>query len=98
MKVELSILKYLLDYDNFNKYSSFINVKDFPDELRIVWSALCSIHSTTDASTGAVSPSPAVLDVANVVFASNPKDKGLDRKSTRLNSSHLKLSRMPSSA
>ena len=36
------------------------------------------------------------------VFAAAPNvqlvDSGLDRKSTRLNSSHLKLSRMPSSA
>ena len=30
--------------------------------------------------------------------AQRPDDEILDRKSTRLNSSHLKLSRMPSSA
>ena len=50
MQVELSILKHLLNKEAFNKYASFINVKDFPDELRIVWNALCSIHSSSDAS------------------------------------------------
>ena len=68
MQVELSILKHLLNKEAFNKYASFINVKDFPDELRIVWNALCSIHSSCEQS-------PTVLDVANVVFSSNPKDK-----------------------
>lgn len=68
MQVELSIIKHLLNKEHFNSYSSFINVKDFPDELRIVWNALCSIHSSSDES-------PAILDVANVVFSSNPKDK-----------------------
>ena len=36
--------------------------------------------------------------VANISLAFNYGRKGEDRKSTRLNSSHLKLSRMPSSA
>ena len=67
MQVELSIIKHLLNKDNYNNYSSFINVKDFPDELRIVWNALCSIHSSCDES-------PTLMDVANVVFSSNPKD------------------------
>ena len=34
----------------------------------------------------------------NVERTGNPLDVAIDRKSTRLNSSHLKLSRMPSSA
>ena len=68
MNVELSIIKHCLSKEAFNKYASFINVKDFPDELRIVWNALCSIHSSCEQS-------PTVLDVANVVFSSNPKDK-----------------------
>lgn len=68
MQVELSIIKHLLNKEHFNSYSSFINVKDFPDELRLVWSALCSIHSSCDES-------PTLMDVANVVFSSNPKDK-----------------------
>ena len=33
-----------------------------------------------------------------VVYSLPPLLKGLDRKSTRLNSSHIPLSRMPSSA
>ena len=35
---------------------------------------------------------------STVVFTDVAEKAGLDRKSTRLNSSHLKLSRMPSSA
>ena len=36
--------------------------------------------------------------VKNEISANAPKDTGKDRKSTRLNSSHVSESRMPSSA
>ena len=39
----------------------------------------------------------AVLEIESVLFLLN-NEKGKDRKSTRLNSSHSDLSRMPSSA
>lgn len=68
MNVETSIIKHLLNKENYDKYSSFLSVKDFPDELRIIWSALCSIHASSESS-------PSVMDLANVVFASSPKDK-----------------------
>ena len=62
MNVELSVIKYLLDKEHYEKYASFLSVKDFPDELRIVWSSLCSIHLVNDTS-------PGVMDLANMVFA-----------------------------
>ena len=37
-------------------------------------------------------------DSNETIKIERPVSQGLDRKSTRLNSSHLKLSRMPSSA
>ena len=47
--------------------------------------------------SGGKSPNPDVFD-ANEVYREKYRDWETDRKSTRLNSSHLKLSRMPSSA
>ena len=63
------VLKYLLQKEHYDKYSSFLTPTDFPDELRIVWFALSSIHNVSDVVA------VAVMDVANVVFASSPKDK-----------------------
>jgi hypothetical protein len=68
MNVELSILKYLLQKEHYNKYSSYLSPKDFPDELKVVYTSLCSIHSDDDAN-------PSVMDLANVVFSLSPKDK-----------------------
>ena len=41
---------------------------------------------------------PLAKDVEDFVFKDTPINEALDRKSTRLNSSHRSLSRMPSSA
>ena len=68
MNVETSVLKLLLNKEHFNNYSSYLSSKDFPDELRIVWTSLCSLHSICDDN-------PAVMDLANVVFSLSPKDK-----------------------
>jgi len=70
MNVELSVLKYLLNKEHYDKYSSHISQKDFPDELRIVYTSLCSLHSINDGSTN-----PGVMDLANMVFSLSPKDK-----------------------
>ena len=43
-------------------------------------------------------PKKSVDDVANIVHDKGKKDIIIDRKSTRLNSSHPSISRMPSSA
>jgi len=70
MLVELSVLKYLLNKEHYDKYSSFLTVKDFPDELRVVYTSLCSLHAINDGDAN-----PAVMDLANVVFSLSPKDK-----------------------
>ena len=60
---------------------------------RKLWEAMSSHWPTGDQQPGATP--------AQIEFARNWRDTPkvvLDRKSTRLNSSHLKLSRMPSSA
>ena len=51
----------------------------------------------TDADRRAMLARIGVADI-DALFADIPKDKRLDRKSTRLNSSHIQKSRMPSSA
>ncbi len=67
MQVELSIIKHLLQYDNFVKYSPFLKTKDFPDELAILYTCICSHFSVSEESL-------AVPDLANLVFSCNPKD------------------------
>ena len=62
-------------------------------------------HKGQKARSGATRPGFEVFKfntilklISTLVSALTPVIVGLDRKSTRLNSSHLKLSRMPSSA
>ena len=58
---------------------------------------ICGDHVTTDAGTGLVHTAAAHGNDDWLVMKANfPNEK--DRKSTRLNSSHPRLSRMPSSA
>lgn len=68
MQVELSIIKYLLQKDTYNKYNSYINVKDFPEEIQYIYNILCSYHNLHDESIS-------VSDLGNLIFANNPKDK-----------------------
>ena len=49
------------------------------------------------ASTSAFAQAPADMDKALLAAPANLRE-GADRKSTRLNSSHIQKSRMPSSA
>lgn len=66
--IELSLIKYLLKYNNYIAYSSYISPKDFQDELKIVYNALTGYFSVNTEDL-------AVQDLANLVFANNPKDK-----------------------
>ena len=66
--VELSIIKYFLHYNNYVNYSSYISIKDFTDELRIVYTALCSYYAVEEKDLS-------VQDLSNLVFSLNPKDK-----------------------
>ena len=67
MQVELSIIKHLLKHENFVQYSPHIKTKDFPDELAILYTCICSHFSVSEESL-------AVPDLANLVFSCNPKD------------------------
>jgi len=68
MIIELSIIKYILLKDNFNKYSTYIQPKDFPEELRYVYNIITSFHSLHEGDLS-------VQDLGNLIFANNPKDK-----------------------
>lgn len=76
MQVELSIIKYLLNPENFTNYSPFLKPQDFPDELRIVFTSLCALHAGRLADDAI----PVVHDLANVVFSNHPKDKEFYQK------------------
>ena len=67
MNVELSIIKHLLKHENFVQYSPHIKTKDFPDELGILYTCICSHFAVSEESL-------AVPDLANLVFSCNPKD------------------------
>lgn len=67
MPVELSIIKHLLSHDNFVKYSPFLKTKDFPDELAILYTCICSHFAVSEQSL-------AVPDLANLVFSNSLKD------------------------
>ena len=58
------------------------------------------IYAVALGATPAVAPRPAIMDQVNKEYLPLvvPVQVGTDRKSTRLNSSHERLSRMPSSA
>ena len=68
MIIELSIIKYLLLKDNYNKYNTYIQSKDFPEELRYVYNIITSFHSLHEGDLS-------VQDLGNLIFANNPKDK-----------------------
>jgi len=68
MLVELSVIKLLLKKEQFDKYNVYLKPSDFPEELRILYTALCSYFSTEDHDL-------AVQDLANLVYAFSPKDK-----------------------
>jgi len=50
MQVELSILKHLLNKEHFNKYSSFINVKDFADDEELAWNCFLQVIGMEDVT------------------------------------------------
>ena len=68
MLVELSVIKLLLLKDHYDKYNAYLKPSDFPEELRILYTAICSHFSTEDNNL-------TVQDLANLVYAFSPKDK-----------------------
>ena len=66
--IELSLIKYLLIKEHYNKYISYISLKDFQDEYKIVFNCLSSYFSVNEDDLS-------VQDLANLVFSNNPKDK-----------------------
>lgn len=66
--VELSLIKYLLNKEAYNKYNSYINIKDFNDEYKIVFNCLSSYYSCNEQDLS-------VQDLGNLIFSCNPKDK-----------------------
>ena len=66
-------------------------------ELRHRFDELADLKSYTDSIVGSLTSGIVTLDLEGRVVTLNPAAE-LDRKSTRLNSSHIQKSRMPSSA
>lgn len=65
---ELSIIKLLLNINNYKEYNSLINIEQFPKELQPVYSVLNNYMSSSDDSIS-------VQDLSNLFFASYSKDK-----------------------
>lgn len=70
MKPELSIIKAFLSYETWNKYSSYISSKDFPEELAFLYRVLDTFHQTNEQQADLH-----LLDLANLFFSQTKKDK-----------------------
>lgn len=68
IKPELSILKLLLDHNQWLSYGQDLTKKDFPEDLQLLYLTLESHHKVNESSLS-------VQDLANLFFANNPKDK-----------------------
>ena len=80
----IAILIYMFFPKNDNQKIEYVTSKVKTGDLMVIVSASGNIKPTNSVEIG--------IEVSGTI------KEILDRKSTRLNSSHLKLSRMPSSA
>jgi replicative DNA helicase len=69
LKYELSIIKSFLIYEEWNKWSSKLNVKDLPKELHAVYSVLDNFHQSNTDKINLT-----VADLSNILFAHKHKD------------------------
>lgn len=71
MQAELSIIKSFLRYDLWEKYNSYIDGKDFPEELQFLYRVLNTYHSTKNEEKQDLH----ILDLCNLYFSLSTKDK-----------------------
>ena len=76
--------------------TKFTDLNLDPKVLKAV--AETGYETPTPIQAGAIPPALEGKDVLGIAQTGTGKTAALDRKSTRLNSSHVKRSRMPSSA
>lgn len=70
MLTELSLIKLFLNYELWDKYSRFVEAKDFPNELQNLYRCLDSYHKHNEDKIDLH-----LLDLGNIFFSTNPKDK-----------------------
>ena len=71
MQAELSIIKAFLNYETWNKYNSYIEAKNFPEELQLLYRTLNSFHRVENESKSNLH----ILDLSNLFFSTSPKEK-----------------------
>ena len=67
---EISILKLLLNYQEWNNNKDKLDVTDFPKELKHIYSCINNFHSCNTVGINL-----SCDDLSNLVFADNPKDR-----------------------
>lgn len=70
MKHEISILKAFLVFEVWNTYNTYVQAKDFPEELQFLYRCLDSFHKTNTEEVDLH-----VLDLANLFFSQHKGDK-----------------------
>lgn len=69
MQAELSIIKLFLDGEIWGQYNTYVEAKDFPADLQLLYRTLDSYHKVNDGEK------LHLLDLANLFMANNPKEK-----------------------
>lgn len=69
MKHELSIVKAFLKYEVWDKYNSYLQASDLPEDLQLLYRTLDSFHKTNEQKVDLQ-----LLDLANLFFSNRPKD------------------------
>ena len=72
MKHEISILKAFLVFEVWNTYNTYVQAKDFPEELQFLYRCLDSFHKTNTEEVDLH-----VLDLANLFFSQHKGDKAV---------------------
>jgi replicative DNA helicase len=70
MHHESSIFKLFLKYETWEKYNKYLEAKDFPEELQLLYRTLDSWHKTNESKADLH-----LQDLANLFFSNRPKDK-----------------------
>ena len=101
---QVSLLPMVTEIVAAHLSNNSVAVTDIPRLINEVYSALTSLSGVRAPNTAAGRQEPAVPVKKSIspdfiiCLEDGKKLKMLDRKSTRLNSSHIQKSRMPSSA
>lgn len=67
---EISIIKLLLNYNNWSEVDSKLSIQDFPKELQPLYSSIVNFHASNDNRVDLSTD-----DLANLVFSGQVKDR-----------------------